>query len=835
MAISKSKSVTQQFTTMVALACTLGIVFSLFGLSNLFKHNSHLLELSEIKLDVLSTLDRLNEIQHEHARYYLNGSTHFDSSDFSQQFTTQLNQAKANLSNRYDSNFQAIESAWSSLLALKNDNSTSVNVFNANNLQLVSHLKVLKQNALAFIGEDQQATRDSSHFAIFVTAFCSGVGMFLGVVLMMRQAKRISNSLTELGQGMEMASVGDLTKRVNIKCASEVEALSEGFNFMMSELERKTLEVLASEQGLLAVMNSAPDAIITTDMQGTIFSWNNACETMFAYKLDEISGQKFQTILDPNQQVDFNNILKEIRETEVKGKQDSDGPWELSVRRKDGIHIPIEITIRRMIVEAVEKLVIVGRDITERKATEEKMAFLTQHDILTHLPNRTLIRERLVQTMERADEAERLVGVISLGIDKFADINNNLGHTLADGLLVALVDRINDILSRRDQFGRLGGDEFCIIIDNMCRVEETSKLTDKIAMCFEEPFILAGHQVYITASFGISIYPFDDESPESLLKHASAAMSRCKRDESVSYLYYSTKMNSANCGRVKLTVELRRAIEENQFLLYFQPQYDIKTNKLVGVEALLRWQHPELGLLEPESFISVLEESGLIIPVSELLMVGVAKKIIKWNNDQRCRVSVNLSSRQLTDEVYFSKLVRHIKRLKRSLFNAGLIKDVDADISDFLEFELTESLLMENTDSSKKILYAIKQLGINLSVDDFGTGYSSLSYLQQFPIDSLKIDQSFVKDIGTDQGAELIIKAVIDLAHNLDLKVIGEGVETPQQLEFLRDKKCDEVQGFLYSDPITEKKFESLFEYKDPEERKSKAKAVKKLEEVEYF
>jgi len=828
MAISKSKSVTQQFTTMVALACLLGVVFSLFGLSNLFKHNAHLLELSEIKLDVLSTLDRLNEIQHEHARFYLNESTQFESDDFGHQFNTQLNQAKVSLSTKFESNFTAIESAWNSLLTLEKNDATTESLFNAKNLQLVSHLTVLKQTALAFISEDQKATRDASYLAIFITAFCSGVGMFLGVVLMMRQAKRISRSLQELGRGMAMAAVGDLTKRVDIKCSSEAEALSEGFNYMMSELERKTLEVLASEQGLLAVMNNAPDAIITTDLDGMIFSWNRASETMFAYELEEMANHKFQTILDPNQQADFNNILKEIRATEKSGKQDPEGPWELSVRRKDGIHIPIEISIRRMIVDAEKKLVIVGRDITERKATEEKMAFLTQHDILTHLPNRTLIRERLVQTMHRADEAERLVGVISLGIDNFSDINDNLGHTLADGLLVALVDQVNDVLSRRDQFGRLSGDEFCIIIDNMCHVDETSALTDKIALKLTQPFKLGGHEVYITASFGISIYPFDDESPESLLKHASAAMYRCKRDESVSYLYYSTKMNSANCGRVKLTVELKRAIEEKQFLLYYQPQYNVKTNKLVGVEALLRWQHPELGLLEPESFISVLEESGLIIPVCEQLMSTVAQKVVKWNKNQSCRVGINLSSRQLKDKTYFSELVTHIKQLKRNLFEAGITNNKNADIKNYLEFELTESILMEDTDESQKILYTLKELGVNLSVDDFGTGYSSLSYLQQFPIDSLKIDQSFVRDIGHDQGSELIVRAIIDLAHNLDLRVIGEGVETKQQMDFLRDKTCDEAQGFLFSNPISEKKFETLLNAKEP-------KATKPvIEELEF-
>jgi len=810
MSISKSKSVTQQFTIMVALACLLGIVFSLFGVSNLIKHNAHLLELSEIKLDVLSNLDRLNEIQHEHARYYLENNQTSDVSELNDQFIKQINEAKENLSVRFTSNFQAIERAWASIFELKKIDSSTRNVFDATNQQLVSHLVVLKQTALSFITEDQKETRDSIVIAILTTILCSGFGMALGALLMMRQAKRISGSLRDLGRGMGKAAIGDLSKRVDIKGSAEVEALSEGFNYMIAELEKKSIEADHSKESLLAVMNSAPDAIITTDLEGVVYTWNRAAKHMFIYTWNEIEDRKFHIILEPNQQADFNNILKQIRDSQKKGRREPEGPWELSVRRKDGIHIPIEISIRVMLIDNDKKLVIVGRDITERKATEEKMAFLTQHDILTHLPNRTLIRDKLVQSMNRAEAAEQLVGVISLGIDRFSDINDTIGHTLADGLLLALTEKVNEVLSRRDQFGRLGGDEFCIVLENMHRVEEASALTDKIAMKLAEPFDLGGQEIVITASFGIAIYPFDDESPETLLKHASTAMSRCKKDDSASYLFYSNQMNSSGCGRVKMTSELRKAIDNDQFLLHYQPQYNVETNKLTGAEVLLRWKHPELGLLEPDAFMSILEESGLIVPTSEWVMNSVSRKILEWNKIGRYRISINLSSRQLRDQLSFSKLCTQIKQLKVDLLDAGLIDDIEADIQNFLELELTETLLMENTELSQKMLYSLKEMGVKLSVDDFGTGYSSLSYLQQFPLDALKIDQTFIADIGQDQGAELIVRAIIDLAHNLDLSVIGEGVETHQQLEFLRDKHCEEIQGYLFSSPLSETMFENL-------------------------
>ena len=795
---------------MVALACLLGVVFALFGVSNLIRHNAHLLELSEIKLDVLTNLDRLNEIQHQHARYYLEDNQAIDVADLNKQFTEQISKAKENLSVRFSSNFDAIERAWASIAVLEKVDASTRSLFDAKNQQLVSHLVVLKQTALSFITENQEDTRLSIHIAIVTTVLCSGLGMSLGALLMMRQAKRISRSLIDLGRGMGKAAIGDLSKRVDIKGSTEVEALSEGFNYMIAELEKKSIEASNHQKSLLAVMNSAPDAIITTDMDGIVYTWNRACKHLFIYTWNEIADKKFQTILEPNQQADFNNILKQIRDSQKKGQDEPEGPWELSVRRKDGIHIPIEISIRVMLVDADKKLVIVGRDITERKATEEKMAFLTQHDILTHLPNRTLIREKLVQSMNRAEAAEQLVGVISMGIDRFSDINDSIGHTLADGLLLSLAEQVNEMLSRRDHFGRLGGDEFCIVLENIHNVDEASALTDKIAMKLAEPFDLGGHEVFVTASFGIAVYPFDDESPEALLKHASAAMSRCKKDDSASFLFYSRQMNSSSCGRAKMTSELRKAISSDQFVLHYQPQYSVETNKIVGAEVLLRWKHPELGILEPNTFISVLEESGLIVPVSDWVMASLAKNILEWNKIGPYRISANLSSRQLRDELSFSKLCIQIKQLKVNLFEAGLIDDIEADIQNFLELELTESLLMENTELSQKMLYTLKEMGVKLSVDDFGTGYSSLSYLQQFPLDALKIDQTFVAGIGQDQGAELIVRAIIDLAHNLDLSVVGEGVESQQQLDFLREKNCEEVQGYLFSSPLSEAKYEKL-------------------------
>lgn len=817
MKTTQSRSLLQQFTTVVAIACALVILSTAFGALSLLQHNESILVLSEKKSQTQETLESIDQALYEHLTLSIQNDTPKTASlsAIDQQFSTQVNKARDQLSPTLTPHLQAIKAAWHAMRDHENSAQTDQQTSVVYASQLIrKQLKILNDTALAEIERELNKQYSEDKWIIVQVVAGALIGLALSVWLVMRLILRISDNLHKLGQGIAIAAVGDLGQRISIDGCSEIEALSEGFNYMTSELDRQNHEVLDSEKSLFAVMNSAPDAIITTDLCGIVISWNNAAETIFAYSLTDMCGQALQSVFDPNQQADFQRLISEYENRPWNDTLQPEGPQEFSVRRKDGLHVPIEITIRGMIHDDQKSLVVVGRDITERKAAEEKMAFFTQHDSLTHLPNRSLIRELLIQSMNRADSTEKLVGVITLGINNFTDINDNLGHTLGDGLLVALTDRINDSLSRRDHFGRIGGDEFCIIIDAMRNVDETATLCKNITNKLSQAFHLGGHEVFITASMGIAIYPFDDESPEVLLKHASAAMYRCKRGQGWQYLYYADEMNSINHGRVKLTAELQHALEEKQFIIHYQPQYNISTNQLVGVEALIRWQHPTTGLLAPNEFISLLEDSGLIIPVGQWVLSEVFDKIVDWNTGRLTplRFSINLSARQFKESSFINDVSDQVNQLKQDLFRKNIIPSLSSDIHDYLEFELTEGVLMENSDDSRRMLFVLKELGIKLSVDDFGTGYSSLSYLQQFPLDALKIDQSFVREIGLSQGAELIVHAIIDLAHNLRLHVIGEGVETQQQLRFLRDKGCDEAQGYLFEPAMSSEQFEQLLE-----------------------
>lgn len=804
MRIPFPNSLNRQFIAMVLIACLLVLTCSGFGLWSLIRNNDHILNLAEQKTNALLVLGRLDAIQQRLTLSYPKRQSALDpqlANSLDDQFNRALADARQRVPQLTASRAKALSDDWAIwLTAARNNTELDRRRFIPAQQQFASHLKVLHQRISALLEQQQIEAHATRKAAMLYTLIGGILGVLLGAWLIMQRVTRLSHGLHTLGRGMAIAAAGELDKRVNLHGCSELDALSAGFNYMASELEQQSHELRASEQGLLTVMNSAPDAIITIAMNGRVASWNAAAQRLFAYTAQDMLGKPLDTILDPSQRGDFARILSECQNFEALNDDHVAGPWEFTVRRKDGLHKPIEIILRDMIINGVKGLVVVGRDITERKATAEKMAFLTQHDSLTQLPNRSLIRDLLVLAMARAETSERLVGILAIGIDHFTDVNDNLGHALGDALLLSLTDRINDMLPRRNVFGRIGGDEYCITVDGMRHVDEVSKLADAITIALAKPFQLGGHDVFITLSMGISIYPFDDESPELLLKHASAAMYRCKREVNRNYLFYSDVMNTRSSGRIQMTAELKRALEKEQFRIYYQPQFDTKSGQLIGAEALLRWQHPERGLLPPNAFISVLEETGLIVPVGRWVMRQACAQSILWHQQGYgpLRISLNLSARQFKEEGFIEEVAKLIRNLKQEMLKAGSLTETTMACYDCMEFELTEGVLMEDTEASREILFALKEMGIKLSVDDFGTGYSSLSYLKQFPIDALKIDQSFVRDIGRSQDAELIVHAIIELAHNLRLVVVGEGVETQQHLDFLRDKGCDVVQGYIH-------------------------------------
>jgi diguanylate cyclase (GGDEF)-like protein/PAS domain S-box-containing protein len=456
---------------------------------------------------------------------------------------------------------------------------------------------------------------------------------------------------------------------------------------------------------------------------------------------------------------------------------------------KDGSALPFEST--RHVLRSGDTYIIaaISRDIRARLAIEEKVAYLAQFDALTGLPNRNLFQDRLVQAMALAKRNRWPMAVLFIDLDRFKLVNDTLGHSAGDKLLKEAGGRLRSCVRGADTVGRLGGDEFAAILAELAKPDDAGLVAQKFIETFKQPFDLDGKETYVTASVGITLYPADSDSAEALVMNADAAMYRAKEQGRNNYQYFTRDMNERALHRVQMEASLRRALERKEFRLVYQPKANLATGKICGFEALLRWQHPEKGTVAPAEFIPVLEETGLIIPAGEWVLRTACSQIKAWQKSglKVPPVSVNLSARQFEQ-----------KNLRDAVHSVLNETEVDPSL---VEFEITESLLMHDPEGAARTLSSLKESGVRLSMDDFGTGYSSLGYLKRFPIDTLKIDRSFVNDISTDADGATLARAIIHLAQNLRLKVVAEGVETADQLAFLRANGCDEMQGYLFAKP----------------------------------
>ncbi len=440
----------------------------------------------------------------------------------------------------------------------------------------------------------------------------------------------------------------------------------------------------------------------------------------------------------------------------------------------------------------------------EYKRSEERILRMAYYDRLTNLPNRTLFRDRLKQWLAHAERYKVNLAVLFLDLDNFKRINDTLDHYVGDLLLKAVSERFASYLRTSDTvarqgmnslfntIARLGGDEFIVLLTEIESMQDVAKVSKRILNILSQPFRLDGYEVFVTASIGIAVYPNDGEDMNTLLKNADTAMYQAKERGKNNFQFYKHTMN-ADAGE-KLTFEsnLRKALEKQEFLVYYQPRMDIQTGKIIGTEALVRWKHPERGLVNPSEFIPLAEETGIIIPMGEWILKTACEQSKSWQGLSSLHtnivVSVNLSGQQFRQESL-------IKVVEKILNDSSLNPEC-------LELEITESVIMKNAQTTVTMLHKLKNMGVKLSMDDFGTGYSSFSYLKQFPLDIIKIDRSFIKNITEDKNEAAIVKAIIVMAHTLQLKVIAEGVETEQQMEFLREQGCDEIQGYLLSIPL---------------------------------
>ena len=540
-------------------------------------------------------------------------------------------------------------------------------------------------------------------------------------------------------------------------------------------------------------MDATADAIFLVDRAGMCFVDVNvtACR-MLGYEREDFLK------VGPNKSIEGDlNRLEELYDKLLAGDQ-SGAMTELLLYRKDGSPLSVEVQRRTLRSGPSWILVAVARDITERKEAEQRLLKLAHFDTLTGLPNRSQFYDSLSHSLRQANDHKWSLAVLFLDVDRFKNVNDTLGHTIGDELLRQFSSRLVDCLRVRDTIGRFGGDEFAAILMLPEGAQNAIAVVDKIRESMRRPFDLKGHEVTVTASIGIAVYPDDGNDPDTLIQYADTAMYRAKEAGRDAFRFFTSEMNAQSLARLDLENALRRAIDNGEFVLHFQPKVHIGSGRISGAEALIRWKRPGHGMVSPALFIPILEETGLIVRVGNWVLNEACRKIAEWGKSGvgAVHLSVNVSGIQF-----------FVGGLEEEVLKAIKEHDIAPEL---LELELTESSLMSNAEETITVLQHLKALGIQISIDDFGTGYSSLAYLKRFPIDKLKIDIAFVREVTSNPDDAAIVLAIINMAHSMKLEVIAEGVEKDAQLAYLRRHGCDEMQGYYFSRPLPEEDFEAM-------------------------
>jgi diguanylate cyclase (GGDEF)-like protein/PAS domain S-box-containing protein len=475
-------------------------------------------------------------------------------------------------------------------------------------------------------------------------------------------------------------------------------------------------------------------------------------------------------------------------------------PVEFRYRHANGSWIWLEAVGNNLIdLPGVGGVVLTSRDITRRKAAEGRIEYLAHHDFLTDLPNRALMRDRLDIALSQALRWHHTVAALFIDLDRFKVVNDTLGHAVADVVLQRVAERLKHCTREGDTVARVGGDEFMVVLPNLASPQGAAAVAQKVLRELEEPMQINGREVFVSGSIGISVFPADTTNGDALIQNADTAMYSAKRLGRNSYQFYTADLNAEMQERLAIEQGLRLAEQRNELHLVYQPKIDLGSRKIIGVEALLRWHSAKLGPISPDRFIPIAEETGLIAPIGEWVLRTACRTIRQWRDEGiEMPVAVNLSARQFRAP----NLADTIN---------GILSEFDVP-PEFLEIEITESDVMENAESAIATLGQLKAKGVNISIDDFGTGYSSLSYLKRFPLDTLKIDRSFISNVATDSDDAAIVAAIIALANSLELKVVAEGVETEAQVEFLNRCGCDFAQGYLFSSPVAPEKIPALLD-----------------------
>ncbi len=566
---------------------------------------------------------------------------------------------------------------------------------------------------------------------------------------------------------------------------------------------RMLLQLEQSEQWHRLLVNTSPDIIYTLDAQGLFTFVNDSIQRTLGYAPAELIGKDYLLLVPPGEMENARHRLNERRTGDRATRN-----FELQLKRKEDLLTGItERTSQDIVVVEISSMGMyrardddskeflgtygVARDISERKQAEATIAFQAYHDLLTGLPNRALFKDRLGQAIVHAKRHGQTLATLFLDMDRFKVVNDTLGHLVGDGLLQAVAQRLRGCLREGDTLSRIGGDEFMLLLPHIRTRDNAAYIAQKILASLKQPFHVEGHEIFVGISIGIAVFPDDGDTIETLVKHADIAMYHAKDSGRNDYKFFTHDLQKSFTGRLAVENEMRHALDKGQFEVYYQPQVSVQDQRIRGMEALIRWNHPSRGIVPPGEFIPIAEESGLIGPISEWVLNAACRQACLWRESELppITMAVNLSARQIEHPQFVDKFTECLR--DHAMTGQGL------------EIEITESTLMRDMDGSIEKLRKLAELGVEISIDDFGTGYSSLSYLKKLPLHTLKIDRSFIHDLnGHMNNGSTIVAGIAAMAKGLNLNVVAEGVETRAQLEYISTLGCDAYQGYLFSRPV---------------------------------